>query len=218
MILIYCAFWLYYTFIGLPKQPKLIVITGAIAVGKTTFARKLYEHLLVNGKHVMLLEEVSRKLGDELKIFYEDVENRAFWFQDKLIQAYSDEMKKIKECGYSYDYIIMDRSHLDTIIFTHMNIKEHDLLSYLDKKLRKIEFPFDVIKIIHLRPSFDTVLTRFYTRKRCDEDNLSEEYLSEVYLKYGKIHDFYKSYENFDIFENDCGIGEYHSYIRDLNM
>lgn len=209
----------YYAFLRASKQPKLIVVTGAIAVGKTTFAKELRNHLASDGKCVLLRKEVSRKLESELKIFHGNITNRAFWFQDKLTQAYSDEMEEIKECGHLYDYIIMDRSHLDMSIF-NQSIEEPDLSWYLGEKMKKIKFPFDITRIIYLKPSIDTMLTRFYTRKSYSDgvDNLSEGYLVNIYSRYNEIRDVYRKYENFETFENDCGIEDYYSYIRDLDI
>ncbi|CAG8749510.1 3798_t:CDS:2, partial [Acaulospora morrowiae] len=154
------------------KNPKIIIITGAIAVGKTTFARELSNYLTEKGKHDIY----------------------PFFFQYAMINAYFFEMNEIKQLGQDYDYIILDRSYLDTFIFTKATIPDGDgeLLNILDQRLGKIEFPFEVKKVFYLKPSVDNMLRRYEIRKGEDEIDGIDSSDNDEYLK--MIYDFYENY------------------------
>ncbi|CAG8523153.1 4096_t:CDS:2, partial [Acaulospora morrowiae] len=153
------------------KNPKIIIITGAIAVGKTTFARELSNYLTEKGKHVMLRGEVARNLEGELRLFQHNQDIYPFFFQYAMINAYFFEMNEIKRLGQDYDYIILDRSYLDTFIFTKATIPDGDgkLLNILDQRLGRIEFLFEVKKVFYLKPSMDNMLRCYEIRKSEDE-------------------------------------------------
>ncbi|CAG8835785.1 15276_t:CDS:2, partial [Cetraspora pellucida] len=51
-------------------DPKIIIITGPIGAGKTKLSNFLAEYLQDNGKKVLISEEMSLKLKDELEIYY----------------------------------------------------------------------------------------------------------------------------------------------------
>ncbi|CAG8742871.1 5821_t:CDS:1 [Acaulospora morrowiae] len=187
------------------REPKLIIVTGAIAVGKTTFARALLDYLIERGHRVMLRTEIARTLEDEFKLYQGDSTKHAFFFQYAMVQAYHLEMKEIGKLGRDYDYIILDRTHIDTIPFTSAMIPDEDgeILRILDKKLSEIKFPFDIAKVIYLKPSCDNMLRRYEIRKldaqvnKVDgiDENCSDEYLSMIYDYYDLCMDnMYPSY------------------------
>ncbi|CAG8720403.1 13144_t:CDS:2, partial [Acaulospora morrowiae] len=186
-----------------PKETKLIIVTGAIAVGKTTFARDLLDHLINQGYHATLRVEVARTLEDELRLYQGDSEKYAFFFQYAMIQAYYKEMEEIKKLK-NYDYIILDRSHLDTIPFTNVMIPDGDgeVLMVLEDKLSKIKFPFDVAKVIYLKPSCDKMLERYRIREldECVKESgvdvgYDDDYLIAIYEQYDLcMENMYSSY------------------------
>ncbi|CAG8723171.1 2535_t:CDS:2, partial [Acaulospora morrowiae] len=175
-----------------PKETKLIIVTGAIAVGKTTFAQDLLDHLINQGYHATLRVEVTRTLESELRLYQDDSRKYAFFFQYAMIQAYYNEMKEIKKLK-NYDYIILDRTHLDTIPFTNVMIPDEDgeVLMLLGDKLSKINFPFDVAKVIYLKPSRDKMLERYRIRELdecvkdgCVDVGYDDDYLIAIYNQY----------------------------------
>ncbi|CAG8702738.1 1843_t:CDS:2, partial [Acaulospora morrowiae] len=186
-----------------PKETKLIIVTGAIAVGKTTFARDLLNHLINQGYHVTLRVEVARTLENEFRLYQGDSEKYACFFQYAMIRAYYNEMKEIKKLK-NYDYIILDRTYLDTIPFMNVIIPDGDIevLEMLNDELSKIEFPFDVAKVIYLKPSCDKMLDRYRIRELDErvkdggvDVGYDDDYLMAIYDQYDLCMDkMYSSY------------------------
>ncbi|CAG8678864.1 15647_t:CDS:1 [Acaulospora morrowiae] len=185
------------------KETKLIIVTGAIAVGKTTFTRDLLDHLINQGYHATLRVEVARTLDNELRLYQGDSEKYAFFFQYAMIQAYYKEMEEIKKLK-NYDYIILDRTYLDTIPFTNVIIPDEDgeVLVMLENELGKINFPFDIAKVIYLKPSCDKMLERYKIReldKYMKGDSVDvgydDNYLIAIYDQYDLcMENMYLSY------------------------
>ncbi|CAG8506412.1 7823_t:CDS:2, partial [Racocetra persica] len=67
---------------------KVIVAFGSIGAGKTTFLNKLKDFFENQELKVYFSEEMSLRLGQDLKYFYQDTQRYRFMFQDFLINAY----------------------------------------------------------------------------------------------------------------------------------
>ncbi|CAG8637838.1 8667_t:CDS:2, partial [Scutellospora calospora] len=80
---------------------KVIILTGRIGVGKTTFGEKFAKYL-----------------------------------EDKELKK---EVEKINRLT-GYDYMIFDRTYIDTKAFTYHNIKKQDVLDYLQERRLEIDF------------------------------------------------------------------------------
>ncbi|CAG8690307.1 990_t:CDS:2, partial [Scutellospora calospora] len=106
-------------------EPKVIILTGGIGVGKTIFGEKFAKYLEDKELKVYRPVETSLKIKHELDLFYKDVEKRALFFQYVILETYKKEVEKINRLT-GYDYVIFDRTHIDTEVFTHHNIKEQD--------------------------------------------------------------------------------------------
>ncbi|CAG8826786.1 2981_t:CDS:2, partial [Cetraspora pellucida] len=175
-------------------DPKIIIITGPIGAGKTKLSNFLAEYLQSINKKVLLSEEMSLILEKELSIYYKlldenpDDQSIVFWFQGLLIGEYK---KYYEKCNFeNYDYIILDRSHLDTIFFTFNGIKD----------------------VINISVTKEISLKRIFERDRklrndkeydFSEKDVNEKYYESMYNSYKVYIDkVYPSYYSFDNNEN----------------
>jgi len=136
------------------RKTRHIVLFGSIGAGKSTFAKYLKEFLESKGLKVLCCEELAIKYQDALTHYYSDPESikeRSFWFQSYLINKYeifyNYELKKFEN---EYDIVIHDRSHIDTYVFSKLNITNQKDLEFLDKECKKIKMYFDLK--IYLNP------------------------------------------------------------------
>ncbi|CAG8561014.1 7717_t:CDS:1 [Scutellospora calospora] len=138
------------------EKAKVIILTGGIGVGKTTFGEKFANYLEDEGFRVYRPVETSLKIKRELDLFYKDVEGRALFFQYVILETYRKEVEKINQLT-GYDYVIFDRTHIDTEVFTHLNIKEHDILDYLQERRLEIDLK-NIHKVIYIKPRIENML------------------------------------------------------------
>ena len=203
-------------------QPKIIVLTGAIAVGKTTLGKTIESCLLEKGVRVKYFDEVTDGLEEELRMFYKDTKKYALWFQYKILRKHKKMMKRIFDINYRYDYIILDRTHLDQIVFSKFNIDDEEDLAYMLEKIEKIKMKFD--KVIYVRPIKENMVKRYLTDREgfnIEELNLLKnywinqyteivsdvEYVKEIYNQYEKMID--EIYPTRYLFENNVDVSEY---------
>jgi deoxyadenosine/deoxycytidine kinase len=184
------------------KVPEIIILTGAIGVGKTTYAENLKRNLTNEGKKVYLPMEMSLRMKKEFDFFIRDPEAFSFFFQYAILNEYDKMIKELK-MDKSYDYIILDRTHLDTSVFTKLTVGGNDLIEYLEDIKKKIRFPFPVKKVIYLKPRCDVMVSRCVMRDR-ESDRGHEDYLVEVYDKYEEMMpDLYLGYNIEEIDNSD---------------
>ena len=176
------------------KSAKFIVTTGAIGVGKTTWNVMLAKYLRDKGFKVFLSNEIPLMDKEFLELFYSEVPKYSFAFQLNIIHKFNNEMLKLYYKRYKYDYIIFDRTHLDSKIFTSNNINDEKELSVLenifDNNIFKSCELFDYV--FYLKPSEGTMINRQEKRDRQSEKNVDKQYLIDIYNKYeSMINDIY---------------------------
>src|SRR5437870_4804480 len=190
----------------LSNYPKFIVTTGAIGVGKTTWNIKLSKYIRSKGFKVYLSNEIPLTNKPFLELFYSDIQKYSFAFQLSIIHKFNNEMLKIYFKRYDYDYIILDRTHLDTKIFTSNNIKNENELHILEDLLKNNLFEssdfFDYV--FYLKPSVNTMLERQEKRARESEKSVDKQYLIDIYNKYETM--IMGIYPNYIIIQNENGI------------
>ncbi|CAG8713499.1 6879_t:CDS:2, partial [Scutellospora calospora] len=125
-------------------EPKVIVLTGTIGVGKTTFGEKFAEYLEDKGFRVYRPVETSLKIKRELDLFYKDVKNRALFFQNVILETYKKEVEKINR-----------------------------LTDYLQEKRLKIDLK-NIHKVIYIKPNIENMLKRQEIRNRPGETTDTE--------------------------------------------
>ncbi|CAG8730353.1 8902_t:CDS:2, partial [Racocetra persica] len=118
------------------KEPKIIVLMRAIGVGKSTFGEKFKSYLEEKGYKVYQPVKVSLLLDDELKLFCKDPKNNALFFQYTILNFYKKQATEINMID-SYNFVILDRTHIDTEVFTLMNTKDEEVIDFLDENMIK---------------------------------------------------------------------------------
>ena len=176
------------------RKTRHIVLFGSIGAGKSTFAKYLKEFLESKGLKVLCCEELAIKYQDALTHYYSDPESikeRSFWFQSYLINK--------------YDIVIHDRSHIDTYVFSKLNITNQKDLEFLDKECKKIKMYFDLK--IYLNPGLKKCIEYKEKRNRQVEKNVNHEYLQQVFFLYEELKD--DIYPNSLFFNSSINLNDY---------
>jgi thymidylate kinase len=192
---------------------KVIVLTGTIGAGKTTLSFFIAEYFRNKGLKVFIPEEISLKIKEDLNLFITNTKKYAFYFQDLIIDTYETMMKIIDAEIEYYDIIILDRTYVDTEVFTNVN-SDDDLKSfYLKMKCEMID-SFDFDHVIYVKCSEDTAIKRQKERNRKGE-KYTDEYMLKVYREYERIIDkIYPTHILFDM-EEDVYVKDKDGYVKD---
>ena len=166
-------------------QKKVIVFTRTIGAGKTTLAKFISEYFKKQGLKVYQPEKVSLSIKKELDIFYQDPKRYALFFQNIIIDTYDTVLKNIDSVIDDYDIIILERTHIDTEVFTNINIQDLLKLFYLNTKYKTIDLN-DVDHVIYVKSSEDITIERQKERNR-EGETCDEEYMRKIYKEYERI-------------------------------
>jgi deoxyadenosine/deoxycytidine kinase len=192
---------------NLSGVPKLIILTGTIGGGKSTFGDEFEKYLKNLDFKVFRPTEVSLQLSRELELFYKNVKKHALFFQYAILNAYKEKINEINNLT-DYDYIIIERTHIDTEVFSHLNIKDQEVLDYLEEKRQEIDL-YNIHKVLYIKPSIDNMLKRQEKRNRKGETT-DKEYLTNLYSEYDRrIKSMYPTHI---MFENDCSDKKDHEF------
>ena len=132
--------------------------------------------------------------------------------QFSILNFFKEEYEFVKKNKYNYDYIIFDRTHEDTKVFTKLNINDDKYTTFLAGICEKINTPsFD--KVIYLKPTMEIMLQRQKSRSRPGETN-DEEYLKKLYNLYDEMID--EIYTDYITFENNSDISEYRVFLKTI--
>ena len=186
----------------------IISVEGNIGAGKSTFLKRLDQHLTAAGiPHVCLQEPVdiwTKEAVDGksmLELFYEDKAKYALSFQFMVLQTRVQQMLQcIKDNPDKI--IITERCHItDKKIFANTMakagyLKPHEMLVY-DMWYQTCSNMFNdqLSGIIYLRSSPHISCDRIIQRNRKGEDNISIEYIKNLHA----IHDDWILKEQQDI-------------------
>ncbi|CAG8542236.1 823_t:CDS:2, partial [Scutellospora calospora] len=173
-------------------DPKVIVLTGTIGVGKTTFGEKFARYLEDEGFRVYRPIETSLKIKRELDLFYKDVENRALFFQHVILETYREEVEKINR-----------------------------LTDYLQEKRSEINLK-NIHKVIYIKPRIENMLKRQEIRNQQGETTdveyltkLYQEYDSRIMKMYPEHIKFENNCSNEEDHKPaDCCFKEYNSIFK----
>jgi thymidylate kinase len=174
------------------KNVKVIVIDGAIAVGKSTLIEYIHGYLTKLNYKVYYEEELILQ-DDFLKtFFYSDVENGsmskyAFSLQDHISLKYQKFYDKIECIKKDYDYIIMDRSILSVKIFSELNIDDKTELEWLNKQCEEINKKFYYDFAFHVKLDNNTMINLQKERNKVrNMEKVEKEYLINLNNLYEK--------------------------------
>jgi len=196
-------------------QPKkIIVLTGAPGVGKTTFAAMMKNHLENIGFVVWVSPSISTIAKDEFEIWQKNLKDETFFYISELLHVYENMIKDLFDNMYKYDYVIFDRTHLDTKIATLMYVEDKMKLKYLEERREMIKFDTKFVnKVIYFKPTINNILERQKKRAR-EGETVDEEYFKRFYSLYEKnINEIYSEYETY---VNDGPVEEYYNYFIKL--
>ncbi|RIB01968.1 hypothetical protein C2G38_2050437 [Gigaspora rosea] len=115
------------------KKPKIIVLTGAIGAGKTTFAKMLCEYLKQQRLKVYLMTEIALLYEKELELFY--LTRNKLFIQKVILDAY----RNFQYENENYDVVIFDQTHIDTEVFTNILIEDEKVKEYLTEQRDSID-------------------------------------------------------------------------------
>jgi thymidylate kinase len=182
------------------EEKNVIILTGAPGVGKTTFGERLKNHLIQKGKNVWISPPISKLVKKEYEIWQTDVKHNTLFYINAVLDKYKEMIDNIFEHVYEYDYIIFDRTHLETTIVTEMYVKDEKSRVYLRDKRNLIKFDKSrVHSVIYFEPTVENMKKRLEERKR-EGETLNEEFFIEMYnsykLRVGEIYPEYVLCEN----------------------
>ena len=201
---------------------KVVILTGGIGVGKTTFGEKFKDYLESKGFRVYRPIETALKVKRELDLFYKDIKNNTLFFQHVILDVYRKEVEKINQLT-GYDYVIFDHSHINTEVFTHLNNENEEILNYLQERRYEINLK-NTHKVIYIKPKVENMLQRQNKRNRKGETK-DIEYLTKLYQEYdSRITNMYPKHIKFenncynekDHEQADCCFREYNSMFEKL--
>ncbi|CAG8734591.1 1425_t:CDS:2 [Cetraspora pellucida] len=210
-------------------DPKIIIITDVIGAGKTELSKFLAEYLQGIGKKILFDEEKSLELKKELSIYYEVLKKEPndqgiiFWYQDKLITKYKEYYDSI--VFENYDYIIFDRTYLDTIFFTKAGITKdiykEMCLPYLQDNLEEINFKYRQ-KVIGIFVTPKVAIERIVKRDRGLEKNVSPEYFNLIHDTYNKnidsVYPVHFSFDNNEDLKQETFLNLFDKYNKNIEV
>jgi len=165
--------------------PKVIVIDGIIAAGKTVFIAGLRRYLQNMGFRVVVVDEPVEqwKKTGRLEQFYKDPQKRAYQFQTMAFHTRIMNARDIwNEWGNDVDFVLMERCPNTDPIFMNLllnnkTIDKTEMEDYMALWNLWLELaPYTPRYFIYLRPSLEAVMNRLKERSRKGESAVTEEY------------------------------------------
>jgi deoxyadenosine/deoxycytidine kinase len=170
-------------------KPRVIVVDGNIASGKTSFIKIIVEYLSETGLRVRVIKEPVddwKSIGI-LEKFYKNPKKYAYAFQTYVFSSRIQKaITKYEKYKHVTDLFISERSWFTDRIFADIN--------YKDKNINSMEYalyntwsdfytqfaPFEPDGFVYLRCSEDVSHERYLKRSREGECNIAKEYLCEL--------------------------------------
>jgi len=169
-------------------KSKLIVIEGAIGVGKTSLVLQLSDKF--NAKHNLEVVEENPFL---LK-FYNDIERYAFQTQIYFLLSRYRQQIELAQLDLFNQLIFSDYLFAKDRIFAHLNLSGSELSMYeklyeiMSKNIPKPDL------IIYLQASTELLMKRIALRDRPFERKMSYEYIMRLNSTY---EDFFSYPDNY---------------------
>jgi thymidylate kinase len=233
---------------------KIHVLSGPIGTGKTTHCILLKEYLEKKNRKVYYSEEITLKISTEMNFYYkmieliknEDRERMSsiyFWIQDKIISEYK---RFVEEINFNeYDDIVLERTFLDTKIFTIYGIRDEYIIDeknnisikevyieYLDERIKECDTMFEnrllrFNNVIYIDTDIKNCIRRIEERigeekkeemNREGEKSLNIEKLNTIYKEeLDNVYPKYVIYENNENLEEEECRKKFFNFL-DLNL
>lgn len=173
------------------EKAHSIVVEGPIGVGKTSFARRLAEHLQAD----TLLERPED--NPFLARFYEDMERYALPAQLAFLFQRIDTLAELGRRRLAGRRIVADFLLDKDPLFAELNLgeAEHALYQRIYAGLRPEAPPPDLVIYLQARP--ETLLERIRGRNVEGERRIGEHYLARVAARYAS---FFHQYDASPLF------------------
>jgi len=174
---------------------KLIVIEGAIGVGKTSLVLKLSHKF--NAKHNLEVVEENPFL---LK-FYNDIERYAFQTQIFFLLSRYRQQIELAQLDLFNQLIFSDYLFAKDRIFAYLNLSESELSMY--EKLYKImskNIPKPDL-IVYLQANTEMLMKRIALRDRPFERKISREYMTKLNSTYEDFFSYPDNYQGIKLFK-----------------
>jgi deoxyadenosine/deoxycytidine kinase len=164
----------------------MILISGNIATGKTTLARRVAQEL----GYRLIEEDVEG--NDFISKFYSDMPRWALHSQLYFLLARAEEMQKATERGENF---VIDRSPSEDVNVFSKNLlragvlspAEYDLIRRVYATIRYLE---DKIKIcVYLYDDSEKILSRVRHRANQYENGITEDYIERTNTLYTEWRD-----------------------------
>jgi deoxyadenosine/deoxycytidine kinase len=159
------------------KAPKYVVISGGIAVGKTTLATQLSQ-LISDCQTFIEYPELNPYLAD----FYEDMQRWAFHSRIAMLAMFAAHYTSFEP---SRRIILSDRTFHELITFANMHMergnlsrRDYEIYRMLYDSFMTLAPPLDCV--VYLSCSGPTALQRIAQRHRPFERHVTETYLADV--------------------------------------
>jgi deoxyadenosine/deoxycytidine kinase len=172
---------------GPKKLGKVIVVFGPVGAGKSRFSTMLKENCEGRGLSVYFPTELSLRLREDFKLFNSNPKKYAFHFQDLVVETFAESMDMIEQMRAHFDVLLIERTNLDTKIFTNLNIDDPLKLEYLNKKNALIPL-LKADYYIYVRCEPETCVERQQKRKR-EGENYTPEYVKKLCREYDRLAD-----------------------------
>lgn len=175
------------------KAPKVLIIEGNIASGKSTFVKLLAELLKpFYNKIVVIPEPIELWTSTGALVdFYSDIKGKAYEFQTFVAITRIKTVVEIYDKNKDADLFIIERSpYTDRYIFAEMlhksgNLTKHQMIKYNiwhDTWMRI--WPFMPTHFIHLSPGVEECQKRCKGRLREGEEMVSTEYQEALHKQH----------------------------------
>lgn len=162
-------------------QHYYFAVEGVIGVGKTSFAKLLYQRL--GGR--LILEESEK--NPYLEDFYNDPDSFSFQIQLYFLLSRYKQLVDIPQRDLFHDYLIVDYIFQKDRIFANLNLDDRDLRLYqrVSKLLEKELTVPDLV--IYLQSDTNSLLSNIKKRKKSYEKNISREYIKRLNEAYNQF-------------------------------
>jgi deoxyadenosine/deoxycytidine kinase len=171
----------------LPDEIRYIAIEGVIGAGKTTLAKMLAEKLGAR----LVLERFEE--NPFLAKFYEDADRYAFQTQIFFLLSRYRQQQELFQADLFHSHLVSDYIFEKDKIFAYLTLKDEELKLY-ESLLGSIEknIPQPDL-VIYLQSSVERLMKNIRMRGRKMEENMSEEYITELNEAYNYFFFRYKS-------------------------
>ena len=185
---------------------QFITIEGNIGVGKTTFSKMLAEEL----SYCVVLEEFAD--NPFLPKFYNKPERYAFSLELFFMAERYRQMGDLRDKDIFSKGIVSDYFFVKSKLFAENNLSDDELLLFnrlSEIALRNLPKP-DLI--IYLHSNVRRLQKNIRKRGRSYEQNISDNYLSNIQNKY---LDFFKKYTEFPVLIVDVSEVD---FVKNINI